>query len=424
MKTTLQLAAVLIVGLMIGAAVTYFIVPLATSPGTTTSGGIQTIKIGGLFGTSGDSASYGVDIQNGAQVGINDVNNYLQSIGSNYRFQLVTYDTANTATGALSGMTALAQTQGIQAFLGPGNSVEIGGIVDYANSHKLVTVALYSSDAYSNQPYIFRPYTANHLVGPAAVKVMWNEGIRNVAAIYRDDSLGSSLNSIMKAAWQSLGGTWVSVQYTIDQPDYGSEVASLSSAVSSLGISPQTAVFHVTFETDGLNIYTHASTDSVLTQVRWFGETDAQRAAFLPPSASQAIGDFLVQVKDTGLTNVNPLSNVTRSFVSEFNARTGHNPTSWSLYTYDDAWLLTMALVQTGGQFGVHLAAAIPKVAAHYVGASGPLPLDKNHDLATADFGVWHVTKTGTAYAYTNFEFYSGTLGTLSPWVSGIFYGS
>jgi len=379
------------------------------------------ILFGGLFCTSGSAAMFGAGIKAASEVALEHINNHLEEVGSNIRFNMVSADTGTTAEGTLKAITSLAETKGVKAVVGPGNSIEVGGIKSYCDANKIVAVAMSSSEAYSIKDYIFRPFVTNHLTAPPIARLMWSLGIRKVACLYRDDAFGSSLHDFTKAEFEKLGGTWESTKYMIDLPDYSSEVAALSSAVSGFGADEKTGVFHVTFETDGLNIYGHAATDPMLSKVKWFGTTDSKRDAFLPPAAPPSIGDFLVKVESQGLFPVNPLNEVNRKFADAFKAKTGNNATGWDTYFYDDTWLLALALLETGGKFGEPLWKAVPEVAGRYLGASGPTPLDENGDLARADFGVWHATKKDGKYQYEYFKYYSATTGEFAPWVPGAF---
>jgi branched-chain amino acid transport system substrate-binding protein len=395
--------------------------PSLPSGTTATAPGKQTILLGGLFCTSGSAASFGAGIKSGAEVALDAINSELADVGSNIQFQLISADTNTTAEGALKAATSLAETSGVKAFVGPGNSIEVGGIKSYVDANKLVVVCMSSSDAYSVKDYIFRPFVTNHLTAMPVARLMWSEGIRKIASLYRDDSFGSSLNDLTKAEFEKLGGTWKSTKYTVDLPDYASEVATLSSAISGFGADAQTGVFHVTFEADGLNIYQHAATDPVLGKAKWYGTTDSRRDAFLPPAAPQAIGDFLVRVESKGLFPVNPLSKTNRQFNDAFKAKTGHDATGWDTYFWDDTWIMCLSLLETGGKFGESLLKTVPRVAERYYGVTGPTPLDDNGDLRQADFGVWHAAKVNGKYQYDYFKYYSATTGSFSPWIPGVF---
>jgi ABC-type branched-subunit amino acid transport system substrate-binding protein len=401
--------------------------PPAPSPGaitTTVTGAEGTILIGGLFCTSGASAIFGAGMKTAIEVALDDINRELEDLGSNVRFDMVSADTGTTAEGALRAATSLAETNGVRAFAGPGNSIEFGGIKAYCDANKIVAIGESSSEAYSLADYLFRVFPTNHLMGPPVARLMWSLGIRNVGCLYRDDAFGSSLHDVTKAEFERLGGTWKSIKYMIDLPDYSSEVAALSSAVSEFGADEKTGVFHVTFETDGLNIYGHAAIDPVLSKVKWFGTTDAKRDAFLPPVAPEAIGDFLVKVESQGLFPVNPLNALNKKFTEKFKAwpdRPYDAASGYDTYFYDCAWILALSLIQTQGKFGEPLWKAIPDVAGRYIGASGATPLDKNGDLAQTDFGLWHAVKKDGKYQYEYYKYYSATTGGFADWIPGAY---
>jgi branched-chain amino acid transport system substrate-binding protein len=418
-KTVIKLAIMFIIGLLIGAGAIYAAIPMLV-PAPATPETVE-ISIGGLFSTTGSMAMYGLEMKTSAEIAIDHVNDYLEKAGSIYRFKLLSVDTGNTAEGALKALTSLVETKGIKAITGPGCSVEVGGIKSYCDANKIVSIAISSSDAYCIPDYIFRPFMTNHLAAPPLARLIWKEGITNLAVIYRDDAFGTSLYDAVKKEFEALGGNVQGVKYMIDLPDYASEVAQLSSIVAGIGDYEHTGVVHIVFETDGVNIYSHARTDPVLTKVRWFGEHDLKSSAFMPPDAPPEIAEFRLTVNETGIYPINPITDVSIKYLEEYKNRTGEYPVSYGPNQYDNTYILCLALLATGGKSGEPLKKIIPDVCASYYGATGSKILDENGDLASTDVGIWRVAKKGGEYYYEFFEYYSATTKSFSPWVEGAF---
>jgi len=410
------IAAIILVAAIAGTA-TYYL----TLPSTSPAPGTVEVLIGGLFSTTGSMAIYGLEMKTSAEIAIDHVNAYLEKADSIYRFKMVSADTGNTAEGSLKALTSLVETKGVKAITGPGCSVEVGGIKSYCDANKIVSVAISSSDAYCIPDYIFRPFMTNHLAAPPLARLIWKEGITHLAVIYRDDAFGTSLFEAVKDEFEALGGDVQGVKYMIDLPDYASEVAQLSSIVAGIGDYEHTGVVHIVFETDGVNIYSHARIDSVLTKVRWFGEHDLKSSAFMPPAAPAEIAEFRLTVKEIGIYPINPVTDVSMKYLEEYKKRTGEYPVSYGPNQYDNTYILCLALLATGGKSGEPLKKVVPDVCARYYGATGSKILDENGDLASTDVGIWRVVKKDGEYYYEFFEYYSATTKSFSPWVEGAF---
>jgi branched-chain amino acid transport system substrate-binding protein len=362
--------------------------------------------IGFAMAVSGPYAVDGPVRRDGGILAIEHINRYLESIGSPIRFRFVHDDTKGAAADALKVIQSM-YAAGIKVIVGPFSSGEVRGVMDFANTNKIVIISPSSTSPLLAVPgdYIFRTVPTDLFQAEVVAKVMSDQGIKKVAVMARGDDYGKGLTDAFERVFtQKYNGRVLKLIYTVPQPDYASEVARLSSMVAELGADASTAVFIIAFEDDGLNIIGHARLDPVLSRVRWFGsETLRRPAAYLPEpdgKASKDVADFLAKVKLTGVfasPRGSPLASV---FEQEYTARFGRSPSPYTYFTYDSVWLAALAILFAGKYDGEAVAKALPVVGEHFIGVTGYKTFNENGDAAGADYTIWQYTFDGTKYKF------------------------
>ena len=221
--------------------------------------------------------------------------------------------------------------------------------------------------------------------------------------IARNDDYGLGIANLTESLFEAapFNGQVTRVMYDPAATNHATEVASLSSAISTFGADSHTAVLIVAFETDGLDILNLASQDATLSSVRWFGSETLKRTAFLPPAAPAGIGDFLVAQNLTGFFASAAKNPVVTAFETAYNTTYGRKPSPYAYYAYDAAWIAMLAVLRAGKYDGAAIRAMIPLVGMQYIGATGQKIFDQYGDYAAADYRVWHATLTGSTYGFT-----------------------
>ncbi|MDJ0274850.1 MAG: ABC transporter substrate-binding protein [Aigarchaeota archaeon] len=363
--------------------------------------------IGFAMAVSGPYAVDGPVRRDGGVLAIEHINAYLQSIGSPVRFKFVHDDTKGTAADALKVVQSM-YAAGIRVIVGPFSSGEVRGVMDFANTNKVVIISPSStSPALAADDYVFRVVPTDLFQGNVLAQLMAKEGIKKVAVIARNDDYGKGLaDAFEKAFVNRFGGTVRKLLYTVGQPDYASEVSQLSSIVSELGGGADTAVLIIAFEDDGLNILGHARLDRTLAGVRWFGsETLRRPAAYLPApdgKATPEIAEFLRQVKLTGVFASPRGGPLVTKFEQDYRAKFGRDPSPYAYFTYDAVWLAAMAILYAGKYDGEAIRAALPVVAERFVGVTGYKAFDQFGDARGSDYVIWQYRQVGGKYAFAD----------------------
>jgi branched-chain amino acid transport system substrate-binding protein len=402
----------LVIGLLVGAGIGYAVPTLA---GPSAATGPKTYTIGIIFPLTGTLAAFGKSFVNAVNLAVDQMNQNLTSAGSPIRFTTIVQDDAGTPAGALTAAQNIFQSSGAQLIIGPLTTSEVLGVREFANTNKVVFLPPASSGTAlrnATSAYVYRPgQPGDNFEGSALAQVANLLGMKNVVYMYRADASGTGKYVFTKALLDSSGIKYTGLQIPPNQNDYSSVVSAASSAVSqavsSGGSYATTAALIDDYGTEAQNIFTHASTDTQLTKVRWLGVEALNDNTLL---ADATTGAFMSGVKLTITTLYTPNSPQGRVFLNTFKAKYGSDPEPFSEYAYDVTWVGLLSILAAGTYSGPAIVSVIRTVADHYFGAAGtPTYLDMNGDQSVAFFAIDLAIQNGTAYAYKQIGLYDGS---------------
>ena len=408
--------ALLVVGLIIGAAIGFFAAPAKVETVTVTAGagGVQTITItktvtaagaaglkgeipiGILLPQTGGLAADGKDMIAAAKKAIEDFNKYLEMIGAPYRFKPVVADSGTNPEKALAALQTLYNQYHVQVVVGTASSWVLSGVMGFANEHHIVMISPSStSPALALPDYIFRVVGNDRGQGKALATLVRSRGFDAAVIIFRDEAYGRGIAETFKQHFEKMGGTAVLLPYNPQKSDFGPEVQKLASEVQKLmSEGKKVAVVIVAFETDGINILSHASKIDVLRKTKWFASESIRSSALI--QAPEEVRRFLVDVEFEGTFPIPPENPKGKAFLEWFRKEYGHEPSPFAAYAYDAAYLACLAVTIAGTYDGTVIKEVLPKVAYNYFGVTGWKALDENGDLKYQDYSIWrYICKNG-----------------------------
>lgn len=348
------------------------------------------ILIGALLPLSGDLASEGAMNKVAVEMAIDDLNNYVKSLGLPITFKPIIEDTETKAATALAKLQSL-YARGVRVVVGPMSSAEVRNLKSYADGNKIVVCSQSSTAQDLAVPdYIFRDVPNDLFQGKAIARLMIDYGIKYIYILYRNDAWGAGLANTTKARYEQLGGKVLGVTgFDPGKGEYSSELSAAASAVrdavSKYGAS-SVGVLLISFE-EGGTVVAQADSYPDLMGVTWFGsDGTAQNTKIL-----EAAGTQLAKTKHLATIFAPTESPKFVDFVNRFKAKTGELPGTYAATAYDCVWLLGLSIIQAGKYDGEAIRSALPMVAKTYFGVSGWTVLDDNGDRASGDYDVWAV---------------------------------
>jgi ABC-type branched-subunit amino acid transport system substrate-binding protein len=200
------------VGAALGAATLLTAVTACSSSsgGATTgsSGPAPAVTVGLLFPYSGPAASYGALFNKAVQAGMDVVKD---KYGTSVTLKTVQEDSQNTAQGATTAMTALASVDNAEVVLSSGTAPGLAAM-PIAKRYGIPLINGSAADpklADSSGAIINLAPLANQQVGPLIPYAVKTKGLSRIAIIHTTDELGDTLDSQVKSAVATAGGTVV-----------------------------------------------------------------------------------------------------------------------------------------------------------------------------------------------------------------------
>lgn len=142
------------------------------------------ILIGALLPLSGDLASEGALNRAAVEIAVEDLNNYVKTLGLPITFRLLIEDTATDPTTALAKLQSL-YARGVRAVVGPMTSAEVRNLKSYADGNKIAVCSQSSTAPDLAVPdYIFRNVPNDLFQGKAIARLLIDYGVKYVYILY------------------------------------------------------------------------------------------------------------------------------------------------------------------------------------------------------------------------------------------------
>ena len=379
--------------------------------------------IGLAIAVTGGYAVDGPRRRNGAILAIEQINKMLEEAGSPVRLKYIHEDTKTSAEGAIAALEKL-NSAGVKMVVGPLATSECKAVLDFLKTNKITAISPSSTGtaAMVKGDFCFRAPSPDKYQGPALANIIWQQGIKKLVILARNDDYGKGLADLVEENFKKLGGQVEKIIYDHTQPDLSADVERASNAVNKFGADAETGVLIIAFDDDGIKILEAARLDPTLSKVRWFGPDSMKRATFLPPKSKEDIALFLQKVHFMATTPAvgskdNPL---VKEFIEEYTKKFGESPeaSTYTFYAYDAAWIAGLTVLVAHKYDGVAFQKILPVIAKHFYGVTGWKLLDEYGDAAVPIYdivaprkqpdGTWNFVPIGkydgTTKAVTLFE--------------------
>jgi ABC-type branched-subunit amino acid transport system substrate-binding protein len=400
---------------------------------------ISEIKIGTLLGLSGVSSERGKTQKSAIEEAVKDVNKYFSELKTEKRYKVVLNidDTERNPDIAVAKLKNLVD-KGVRIIIGPSTSSELKAIkkhIDENNLDVLIISHSSTSPSLSTKDNIFRLVQNDNNQGKEIAKKMWNDGIRLVVPIWRDDSYGNELYNAMKVNFEKLGGN-VSEEGVTYDPHVGKfaaslhrinfimwdqELKSLSVAVSnainsslSIDVTKEKQNFSTSGDSNakvGVYIIAYGEIIPILLQapshigldsVRWYGSDGIAK--------NERLLDYHDTMQFISKTKfVTPLMSLDHN-IKEFESlenNTGLELNSYDANAYDALWIAALTESKSDGCINIEkLKENFNNIINSYSGSSGKIKLDEKGDRI-GNYDFWMVLKNQSPKDYKWEKIYS-----------------
>ena len=305
----------------------------------TSSAMAETIVIGGAGPLTGGAAQYGISVEQGAQLYIDQINAELAASGSDTRFELIFEDNGGDDTEAQNVYYRLTESKGAVACLGDVLSSNCKVVAECANEDgiPMVTASSTSYEITTDHPTVFRTCFLDPFQGVVMANYAKSKGYTKVAILYgNDDDYSIGLADSFEEQCKKNGmevtakesGSFSDMDFSaqltkiastnpevVFLPFYGEQASMILSRAASIGMD-------VTFlGGDGIsNIVDFMTDKKLLTKVVYCDHFDA-----------------------------NSETEIVKKFKADFKAKYGTDVTlSFSATAYDAALVICQAILRAG----------------------------------------------------------------------------
>lgn len=171
------------------------------------------LKIGGIGPLSGGGTAWGLAVQRGVEMAVDEVNKAggLTIGGKTYQPKLIMFDDQYTAAGGRTAAERLINVEGVKYIIGPIGSPSALAVVPIANEAKVVVLSNgYAADILRKSgegAYNFRAMNSNIEFGPAMIRWLreHHPEIKKVAIIVTNDATGQAVLPTLGADYKAAG---------------------------------------------------------------------------------------------------------------------------------------------------------------------------------------------------------------------------
>ena len=359
------------------------------------------IEIGAILPLSGDLATYGENSKSAVTLAETEVNAFLEDAGAGWTLKLVHENSETDPVVALEKTESLF-ARGIKFIIGPQASDCVASIKEYCDAHEILVVSPSSTRVGLNKPddFLFRFCPTDLIQGPAIARLIDDDNVTKVVAVYRNDAWGKGIHDNTKERFEELGGTFIdSIPYDPDAPGFEVVAATLNtdvtSAIATYG-ADKVGVLYIGFE-EVVVFFTECDVySSTGWGVKWYGSDGTTMSVDMTADATTSALAYQTRF-------INPIFSPTRS--DKFQkvrdhciAELGRLPDSYTYVAYDIVWALAYSLMTVDKYDTKAVRAVLPDVTASMFGASGWVVLNADGDRAASDYDLWIIDKVDTTY--------------------------
>jgi len=374
------------------------------------------LRVGVLASITGTWNSLGQNTVAALQIAAHKIETDARSRGERLKIRFYVYDTQLNPTLALQDIQALDR-QGVNVIIGPQSSAEVAIIKPYADQHHILVISQGSTASTLSiaGDNIFRMCPDDTREATAIVALMWQNGIRTLVPIWRDDAGNQGLHDSVQTDFQNLGGTVTAgYRYEPTTTDFTAAVAAINSQVAGaqLSSSPATIGVYLAAFDEVVGVFDTAQADPTLAGTAWYGSDGVALSAALTADSEASAFATTVGYPNPNFGLEDSLQSEWQPISNQIQAITGIEPDAYALSTYDALFIVDRAARESRGTDDFRaFKSAFVRVAHSYTGITGSTALDAAGDRNAANFDFWEVQLQGSTYTWVRAGGYNnGTL--------------
>ncbi|WP_262707668.1 ABC transporter substrate-binding protein [Mucilaginibacter limnophilus] len=361
--------------------------------------------MGGIFSLTENWTTLGENSVYAMQVAQDDINTYLAFKNAPFRIQSAVANTQLNPNEAKKSFDA-AVKGGIKFLIGPQSSAELSAVMPLVGSKALLISQSSTAGSLAIEgDGVFRFCPPDHIEGNAIANTIYNNGIKALVTVARNDDGNTGLQTATGTAFTALGG------HIDAMTPYGTSVTNFTSIVATLKSKVEAAkttygddkvgVYLASFD-EAVALFKAAANEPVLKTVKWFGGDGIVLSAALLADTQAA--DFAIATSFYAPTFGLPQSLNTKwaPVAARIKRLSNVDPDAFALAVYDIMWTIAYTLEATNGDVSnmETLRTKFVEQAHAHEGITGDITLDDAGDRQSGIFDYWAIKKDGNTYKW------------------------
>jgi branched-chain amino acid transport system substrate-binding protein len=425
MKGNTLSIVLLVVGLIVGGGVGYFMAPSAgtNGPGGATPPPVEKLPLEGKTIQVGYITSTTVALETGQplvqQIMVPDYNAYAKELGYNVTFQYLV-DNADSQPAV-----HLEKVQGYKAidvnvFIGGGWSSQAQAALSYCNDNNMLMWSSSSTSpilAIANDN-LYRMCPDDTIQAPAIAAMLKSYGIKAIVIIQRGDAWADGIYNFLEPAFTADGGIILEkIRYAGEATEFSNY---LQTAENDLKTAiPQYGDGHVAIEViafqEAVTMVTQAQDFPLTYSVPWFGSDGTTfTQQFIDDAGEQSshVHIYSTLAAPAESSKYNDLYDRYYALVSQ--------PFSYySACAYDIGWIITDTMLESQSTDAMDIIPLQNTACLNSFGSSGWNKLNAAGDRAGANYQIWGYGDIGNGVENVNYGLYDQVTGQVT-WYSDI----
>ncbi len=387
-------AAVLVVGLLIGAGAGYYLAPTeAPTDGGTTTVTVEKHPLEGKDVQLGyiTSSASGMETQVPflEEILMVDLDEFSAKLGHDTTFTYL-IDQADSQAAIHLEKVQSFKAMDIEIFIGGPWSSMAQAALSYVNENNMLMVSSSSTSPMLaiEDDRLYRTCPTDYVQAPAIAGMLETWGIEAVVVLQRADSWGDGIYNLFEQEWEDRGYTIIErVRYQTASTEFSNYLATMDEVIGDAAdtygydrIAVQTMSFseQVVYCTQTLD---YPETRKVV----WFGCESTGRSQRMVDDA----GDASVDLRFFSSLMAPAKSWKWASLEERYIDLTATPAGFYTGTDYDSGWLECLTVLQTGSVKADDAVKVIGDVGRNFWGATGWVDLDENGDRKPGKFDIW-----------------------------------
>jgi len=404
-------AAVLVVGLLVGAGVGYYMAPTGDGgDGETTTVEVvvaplegKTIQIGYI---SSSTTGLETNVPLVQEICAPDYNEYTAKLGYDVDFEYLIDDATGQAAVHLEKVQGF-KSMDINVFIGGGWSSQAQAALSYCNDNDML---MWSSSSTSpllaiDDDNLLRMCPTDLIQAPAIAEMLWSHGIKAIVVMQRGDAWADGIYAFLEPAYTDKGGVILEkIRYAGEAMEFANYLQTadeiIEEAIAEYGVD------HVAFEIISFAefvVFASQATDfPSVNSVVWFGSDGTVLSQQLCDDAPVQANHLKIHSTYAAPAESEKFNDLYERYFSIVSQPFGY----YSACTYDIGWVLTESMLNAQSTDALELIPIQHDTAFNNFGASGWNRLDDAGDRYGSNYQIW-------SYKYDG--------DVVKPYVSGLY---